>query len=74
MNWLLRLFRRDRLEEELERELADHVERRTAELMAAGLEAKEAARQARLEFGASDEVKESCRDVHGTRRLEDFSC
>src|SRR5262249_23010290 len=72
MNWLIRLFRRGRLEEELERELADHVEQRIHDLTAEGLEAKEAARRARLEFGTSDEIKEACRDVRGTRWLEDL--
>ena len=56
MKWLMRLFQRGRLEEELDRELADHLERRAGELIADGVEAKEAARRARLEFGACDEI------------------
>lgn len=73
MNWLQRLFQRQRLEEELDRELRYHVERRTLELMAEGMDAREAARRARLEFGGSDVIKEECRDARGTRWLEDLA-
>ena len=72
MTWLGRLFGRARLERELERELADHIERRAAELVAGGAEASEAARRARLEFGGADQIKEECRDARGTRWAEDF--
>lgn len=72
MNWLRRLFQWRRLEDELDRELRYHVDRRASELVAEGAEAQEAQRLARLEFGGSDSVKEACRDARGTRWLEDL--
>ena len=71
MNFLRRIFNRRVLETDLDRELKDHVERRTAQLIENGADAKEAARQARLEFGTADEIKEACRDARGTRWIED---
>ena len=72
MRWAQRLFKRGRLEHDLAKELAYHVERRTAELVAEGVDPREAARRVRLEFGGADEIKEACRDARGTRWVEDF--
>jgi predicted permease len=69
VTWLGRLFRRRRLESQLEAELRDHLERHTAEY---GLAEAEARRRARLELGGFEQVKEACRDARGTRWLEDF--
>ena len=41
--------------------------------MRAGLSEQEARRQARLEFGGLEQVKEDCRDARGTRWLEDLA-
>ncbi len=73
MGWCKRLLKRARLDRELDRELAYHVERRIAELVATGIDPREAARRVRLEFGGADAVKEACRDARGTRWAEDFS-
>ena len=70
MSWLKRLWRRNKLEEELEKELRFHLEQHTADLIARGLEAGEARRQARLALGGVEQVKEGCRDARGTRWLE----
>jgi len=70
--WAQRLLRRGRMERELEKELGYHVERRTTELVAAGVSPQEAARRARLEFGGADAIKEACRDARGTRWAGDF--
>jgi len=43
-------------------ELRDHLERQTAANIAAGMTREEAARQARLQLGAVEGVKESCRE------------
>ena len=67
-----RLFRRERQERELEKELQYHLDRRIEELVAEGVNPQEAARRARIEFGAADEIKEACRDARGTRWVEDF--
>ncbi len=72
MNLLRRLLSRRRLETDLEKELAFHIAQRTEELIARGAAPGEAARRVRLEFGSPDEIKEACRDVRGTRWLEDF--
>jgi predicted permease len=72
MNWLLRLFRRDRLERELDKELQYHLHLRVEALVAQGLNPHEAARRARIEFGGADEIKEACRDARGARWLQDF--
>lgn len=72
MSLLKQLFHRERLENELDKELSDHIERRAADLIAGGMDAGEARRQARLEFGGNDQIKELCRDVRGTRWLEDL--
>ena len=70
--WLSRLFRRDRAEAELDKELAYHMDRREQELITGGASATEARRQVRLEFGGSDQIKEECRDARGTRWVENL--
>jgi predicted permease len=72
MGWLGRLLKRERLEHELDKELEYHIQRRTAELLAEGVDIREARRQVRLEFGGLGEIKEACRDARGTRWFEDF--
>lgn len=77
MSWrqaLQRLRRRDRVEDDLDAELRDHIERQVADYVRTGMSAQEARRRARLEFGGLDQVKEMCRDVRGTRWIEDLVC
>ena len=71
MSWWTRLLQRRRLEGELDRELRDHVERQVADHLRAGLTEDAARRRARLDFGGVDQIKETCRDVRGTRWLEE---
>jgi predicted permease len=71
MNWWQRLWRRARMEEQLDKELTFHLDQHTAELIDRGVEPGEARRRARLELGGSEQVKEQCRDARGTRWLED---
>ncbi len=73
MNWFKRLLRRRTLEAGLEKELNFHLEQHAADLMARGVDAAEARRQARLSMGGGDAVKEACRDARGTRWLEDLA-
>lgn len=49
-----------------------HLEEHAAGLIARGYDPAEARRQARLALEGLEQVKESCRDVRGTRWLEDF--
>ncbi|HYK91267.1 MAG TPA: ABC transporter permease [Acidobacteriota bacterium] len=72
MTWWHRLLRRKQMEELLEKELRFHLDQHAADLIADGFDPGEARRQARLSLGGSDQVKEKCRDVRGTRWLEDL--
>ena len=72
MSWWRRDGERERMESELDAELRDHIERQTADHVRAGMSAREARHRARLDFGGLDQVKELCRDVRGTRRLEEI--
>jgi predicted permease len=57
-----RWFRRENWEREMREELRFHVEQQTAANIAAGMPREEARRQAALEFGGSEAVKEDCRE------------
>jgi len=64
------LFHRDALENELDDELRFHFERQAEKFVQAGMSLAEARRRARLEFGGADQIKEECREAHGTHFLE----
>jgi hypothetical protein len=51
MSWWHRLWHKKQMEEQLEKELRFHIEQHASDLMARGLDAKAARRQARLEIG-----------------------
>src|SRR5207245_6821097 len=72
MNWWQRLFRRRKMEDQLEKELRFHLDGNAVELVARGLSPDEARRRARLALGGPEQVKENCRDARGTRWLEDL--
>jgi predicted permease len=72
MRWYQRFFRRKLTEKHLDAELRFHLEQRIADLVAAGIAPEEARRQARLEFGGLDQVKEECRDIGGSHIIETF--
>ena len=72
MNWWQRLWRRKKMEEQLEKELRFHLEQHANDLIAKGCSPGEARRQARLALGGTEQVKEKCRDARGTRWLEDL--
>jgi putative ABC transport system permease protein len=67
------LFRRDRVEDELDDELRFHLEKETEQYLRAGMSREEALRQVRLEFGRLDQVKEQCRDARGITLLTSFA-
>ena len=67
------MFRRSKVERELDDELRFHFDQHVAKLERDGLLRAEALRQARLAFGASDSVKEEHRDARGTRALENLA-
>src|SRR6266480_9380 len=72
MTWWQRLWRRTKMEEQLEKELRFHLDQQASELIARGYSPNEARRQARLALGGPEQVKENCRDARGTRWLEDL--
>ncbi len=72
MTWWQRLWRRNQMEAQLDKELRFHIDQHAHDLMARGVDPGEARRQARLELGGPEQVKESCRDARGTRWLEDL--
>ena len=71
--WLSRLLWRDRLDRDLERELAFHVAEETDRLVADGVPPDAARRRALAGFGGVAAISEQTRDVRGTRWLEDFA-
>ncbi|HEX5215941.1 MAG TPA: ABC transporter permease [Vicinamibacterales bacterium] len=73
MRWLTRLFRREQLERDLDRELRSHVEEETDRLIAEGVNRPEARRRALAAFGGFEPMKEHARDARGTRWLEDLT-
>src|SRR6185369_16011654 len=63
---------KDRRERQLASEIEFHIERRTQDLLLEGMPAFEAGRQARLEFGGLESVKEDCRDTRRGQTMEQF--
>jgi predicted permease len=66
------LFRRQRAEAELDRELSLHLEQLTKENIARGMSESEARLQARREFGSFALTQEACRDSRRITWIEDL--
>ena len=66
------LFRRDRVESELDEELRFHLDHKTEDGIAQGLTPEEARRRAVLAMGGLDQRKEEIRDARGIHWLTDF--
>jgi putative ABC transport system permease protein len=64
------LFRRDRVESEMEDELRFHSEHQFEKYLRAGIMPDEARRRVRIEFGGLQQVKEDCRDARGVSHVE----
>jgi len=67
------LFRRQDADRELEEELRDHLERKTADFIAQGLSPEEARYAARREFGGIEQAMEKCRDMRKVNWLYDLA-
>jgi predicted permease len=63
---------RQAVDGELEAELRFHVERQTAENIAAGMSARDARNAAMREFGAMGQYREECREMRRVNWLQDF--
>jgi putative ABC transport system permease protein len=64
------MFRKEKLDRDLNDELASHLEMHTADNVRAGMPPDEARRQAILQLGGLDQTKESIRDRRGLPWLE----
>ncbi len=64
------LFRRERVESELDRELRAHVEAQVEENVARGMSPADARRAALRAFGGLEQIKEESRDARGVAALE----
>ena len=70
MNWWRRLIHGRRLEKQLHAELQFHLERQIADNLRAGMTEEKARRNASLQFGGIEQIREECRDARGTRWVE----
>ena len=64
------LFRKRALDAQLDTELRFHIEKLTNDYIAEGMAPEEARRQAVLEFGGREQIKEEIRDVYRIRLLD----
>jgi hypothetical protein len=64
------LFRRRHVDRELDEELRDHIEQKTGEYAASGMNLREARRAALLELGGITRVAEECRDARRAMRVD----
>jgi putative ABC transport system permease protein len=69
--WLRAILFRNRVEQELDEELRDHVERERQRQLAEGADPREAARQTALRVGNLEAAKEAVRDERGGRIVSD---
>ena len=65
------LFRRRRVEQELDEELQYHLERKTEEYTAQGLTPKQSRQAALRAMDGLTQRKEECRDVRGVNAIDD---
>ena len=63
---------RSTLEHDMDEELRFHLESRALDLARSGLPPAEAARRARMEFGAVEGYKEGCREARGLRPFDEL--
>jgi predicted permease len=66
------LFRRNQVEQELDDEFRDHVERRIEADIAKGMSADDARYAAMRAMGGLEQRKEECRDMRGTQLIDQF--
>ena len=69
-SWAKTTLRRARMEGEMDAELRFHMESFTEDLVRTGVPRTEAARRARIEFGAIEKAKEECREARGAKIME----
>ena len=67
------IIRRRRVDDDLDEELAFHLERETALYEQRGMSPETARREATRHFGGVQRYREECRDVRRARWLDDFA-
>ena len=67
------IFRRSRMESEMDTELRSHIEAYGEDLPRGGLPREEAMRRARMEFGGIERAKEECREARGVTFLQSLA-
>ena len=70
MDWIPQIFRRRKFNEDLSEEIRLHIEEHTEQLMSDGMNAEEAAREARRAFGNRTLLEERSREVWQWPTLE----
>jgi predicted permease len=68
--FLRRIFRKQETEQQLDSELRFHMEQRIAERVASGETPEEARRQAQIDFGGMEAIKQECRESRRVHFLE----
>jgi putative ABC transport system permease protein len=66
------LFRRERIDQELDDELHFHIEQKTKDNLARGMTPQEARRQSLVEIGGVERRKEECRETRRVNWLQDL--
>ncbi|SPE26075.1 conserved membrane hypothetical protein [Candidatus Sulfopaludibacter sp. SbA3] len=66
------IFRRKKFESDMATELGFHMEAYIDDLVRSGMDRAEAARRARIEFGAVEATKDDCRQAWGLQRMDDL--
>jgi putative ABC transport system permease protein len=64
------LFRRKKVEAELDEELRFHLEAQAEKYIRSGMAPEKARRQARIELGGIEQAREECRDARGVTFIE----
>jgi predicted permease len=72
MSWLKQWLSRRRLYDDLDKEIAFHLEEKIEELVASGMPLKEATFAARREFGNVASIRENAHEAWGWKWLEDL--
>src|ERR1051326_2323155 len=73
MRWLRPLFRRAKVEHEMDTEMQFHFDRLVEDLRAKGHSPEEARRRARLEFGGLSQLKDDAREARIAERAEQYA-
>jgi putative ABC transport system permease protein len=66
------LFRKRKLDAEMDEEMRSHIEMRTQSNIRAGMKPEEARLAALRRFGRRDSIREECQDQRGVRWIENF--